>query len=301
MQRDHRGVLLLAAEAAAGLRLDDHRQLAAHLERPLHGLVDVVRALQRAVDGDAAILARHRDHGLVLDVELLLVADPVGPLDHHVRPGHGRRRIAAFDGVLGELVLALERVEDRRQSLGPQAEVVTRLAHRRPIGCRDQRHRLGLVADLAAHRHQHRLVVVDQADHVLARDVVGGHDHDSAPVEGVIQVDPQQPGMRLGGADGGAVPGTGEDEVVRVHGQAGQLLRALAAKRCAAGPSPSRRIRGQDQRLGGRVRRQAAGGAPRTLHPCIVARRWWSLGPGACLADLEQVAVRIAEEGTRLP
>ena len=129
MQRDDRRVLLLAAEAAAGLRLHDDRQLVAHLQRPLHRLVDVVRALQRAVDGDAAVLARDGDHRLVLDVQLLLVADPVGALDHQLGGGHCRGRIATRDRVVGELVLRLQRIEHGRQALG--AEGTWRRASRR--------------------------------------------------------------------------------------------------------------------------------------------------------------------------
>ena len=78
MERDDARVLLLAAEPAAGLGLHHDGELVAHAQRALHRLVDVVRALERAVDGDTPVLARDGDHRLVLDVELLLVADPVG-------------------------------------------------------------------------------------------------------------------------------------------------------------------------------------------------------------------------------
>ena len=69
----------------------------------------------------------------------------------------------------------------------------------------------------------------------------------------------------------------------------------------AAGPSARCRVGRQDQRLRGRIGRQGARGAPRTLHRCIVARRWRALGPGSCLADLQQMAVRVTEEGARFP
>jgi hypothetical protein len=72
---------LLAAEPAAGLGLDDLGLGVVEAERPLHRLVDVVGALEAAVDRDAAVLARDRDHRVVLDVELLLVTDAVRALE----------------------------------------------------------------------------------------------------------------------------------------------------------------------------------------------------------------------------
>ena len=82
MEGEDRGVLLLAAEAAAGLRLDHLGLRVGQQERAAERLVDVVRALERAVDGHSAVVAGHGDHRVVLDVQLLLVADPVLAFDH---------------------------------------------------------------------------------------------------------------------------------------------------------------------------------------------------------------------------
>ena len=57
---DDRRELLLAAEPAAGLGLDDPRLRVVDAEAALERRVDVVRALERAVDGDAAVLASGR-------------------------------------------------------------------------------------------------------------------------------------------------------------------------------------------------------------------------------------------------
>ena len=164
MERDDRGVLLLAAEPAAGLRLDDLRLLVRQVECPLQRLVDVVRALERAVDRHAAVVARDGDHRVVLDVELLLVADAIGPLEDDVGLVEPGVEVAARDLVVGEHVVALERVEDRRRE-APSATVIASrgLAQRRPIGRGDQRQRLGVVPDLAADRHEDGLVVADEA------------------------------------------------------------------------------------------------------------------------------------------
>ncbi len=60
VQGDHRRVLLLAPESAAGLGLDDARLPVVDGQTALERGVDVVRALERAVDGDPAIARRAR-------------------------------------------------------------------------------------------------------------------------------------------------------------------------------------------------------------------------------------------------
>ncbi len=112
VDREDRRVFLLAPEPATRLRLDDLRLLVVELERALQRLVDVVRALERAVDGDPAVLPGHRDHRVVLDVELFLVADPVRPLEDEVGIGEAFVQVARGDLVMGEDVVADERVED---------------------------------------------------------------------------------------------------------------------------------------------------------------------------------------------
>ncbi len=149
------------------------------------------------------------------------------------------------------------------------------LVERGAVGCRDERAGLRLVPDLAADRDEHRLVVVDQADDVLAGDVVGGDDDDALPVERVVEVDAEQARVRLRRADGRAEPGAGKDEVVRVLRLAGELGRPLAAqRRGGARTSGRRRVGGDDERGGvrcGDARRQGADGQARALHRCILA------------------------------
>ena len=127
--------------------------------------------------------------------------------------------------------------------------MAARLAERGAIRRGDERAGLRLVSDLATDRHEHRLVVVDQADDVLARDVIGGDDDDALPVERVVELDAEQARVRLRRADGGAEPRAGEDEVVRVLRLAGELGRPLAAQRSGrAGTSRRRRIGRDDER-----------------------------------------------------
>ena len=102
---DHRRVLLLAAEAAARLGLHDHRLLGRQPQRPPERLVDVVGALQRAVDGDPAVRPWHADHGLVLDVELLLVTDSVLAFDDQVGRREAGVDVAVEQVEMGELLL----------------------------------------------------------------------------------------------------------------------------------------------------------------------------------------------------
>ncbi len=121
--------VLLSAEAAASLRLGDDSLCVTQVERALERRVDVVGALHGTGDGDAAVRPWLGDHGLVLDVELLLVADAVLARDDERGLREGSLGVAAADLIGGELLCRVERVEDRRQRLG--ARLMRRLASRR--------------------------------------------------------------------------------------------------------------------------------------------------------------------------
>ena len=79
----------------------------------------------------------------------------------------------ALDGVVRELVVRLRSGSNTAGSRSVRSVTWrARLAERRAVGRGDERARLRLVPDLAADRHEDRLVVLDEADDVLARDVV---------------------------------------------------------------------------------------------------------------------------------
>ena len=162
--------------------------------------------------------------------------------------GEAGLHVPAADLVRRELLGRDERVEDRLEPLGPQADPAARLTEQGAVGCREERHRLGVVADdLAGER---RLVGLDGADDVLAGDVLGGEHDDLRPVEARIELDAEEAGVRLGGADRGAVPGARIDEVVRVERGAGQLVGPLAPQRGRRRSAEGRKGR----RPGGRMR-----------------------------------------------
>ena len=196
VDREQRGIVLLAAEPAARLLLDDDDAGAVEAERALQRRVDVVRALERAVDDHPAVVARDRDHRLGLQVQLLLVTGPVGSLEHQVGAREARLQVTLDD--LERLAghRRRERIEHRRQRLGPEADGVPRRPGERAVRRGDQRHRLRHVADLVG--DERGLVVRDGRDHVVARDVRRRDDHDAGPVEGGVEVDPEQPRVGLG-------------------------------------------------------------------------------------------------------
>ncbi len=135
VQPDDRGELLLAAEATAGLGLDDAGGLIVEAQTALQGRVEVVRALQRARNGDAATVGGFGDHRVVLDVQLLLVTDAVLALEDDVGAGEGGLDVGPrFDRVLGERVVRLERIEDAGQLRRPRQRPVSRLAQGRLVG-----------------------------------------------------------------------------------------------------------------------------------------------------------------------
>ena len=204
---------------------------ACQAERSLERLVDVVRALQRAVDDDPAVLAGHGDHRVVLDVQLLLVADPVGALDDQVGGGEPRVKVVgrepSYEAKTWSDAIG---VEDRRQGLCPRLDPALEPPQRLLVRRGEQRDRLRVVPDLASDRDEDRLVVLDRRDDVVARDVGGGRDDDLRPVDVGVELDRDQLRVGLGGADGDAVPGAGEDQVVGVLGGAGELRRTSRSR-----------------------------------------------------------------------
>ena len=250
----HGRVLLLAAEAAAGLGLDDADLRDRERERAGEGGMDVVRALQRARDGDAAVRGRDGDHRLGLDVDVLLGPHPVLALDHQVGLAEPGVEVAPGDLVAGERLLGSEEVQDGRQRLGAQVDRGAGRARRRRVGRRDQGHGLGVVPDLVG--DEGRLVVVHQVDDVLAGDVGSRDDHDPRPVEGRVAVDAQEARAGLGRPDGQPVPGA-----VDVRGRRCSARRPSpwpgrrgGARRCRSGRSS----RGRCATAAARVKRQTA-------------------------------------------
>ena len=204
------------------------------------------------MDRHLAVLTRDRDHRVVLDVQLLLVPDPILPFEDHVRGGEAGVEVAVGDLVAGEEMVRGLRIEDRRQRLGDQPDVGLEPADRLAIGSRQERDGFGVVADLAAHGDEDGLVLLDRADEVLAGDVGGGHDHDLRPVHVGVQLDGDKARARLGRADRRPVPGAGENQIVGILGGTRELARALAATGEADGTAGGRGASLEDERIGGR-------------------------------------------------
>jgi hypothetical protein len=235
---DERRIVFLPAESAARDHLDDGELIVGDVQQLLQRLVDVERALHRAVDGDAAVRARDGADRLRLDVHLLLVADLVRAFDDLVRAGERLaqpvRRL--LDVILLERLLRLQRIEKWPQRLDFEPDVLQRLFELFPILAGQQRHRLFAMADEVV--RQHRLVHLDERDDVLAGDVGGGDPGDPGPVVSGIEVDLQQ--LRVGhfGADGGAPELAVEGEIVEVARPAAHFVRAVLARGRAADGRP---------------------------------------------------------------
>ena len=181
-------------------------------------------------------VARHGDHRVVLDVQLLLVADAVGALDHQVRLREARLDVAR--GRPRSAANCWSRPAGRRRPAAARSAGGSRRASRhagRPIGCREQCHGFGVVPD--PRRREDRLVGLDGADDVLAGDVLRRHDHDAGPVEPRVELHAEEPGVRLGRADRGAVPGAGNHDVVACRARRRSACRV---PRAAAGPATLR-------------------------------------------------------------
>ncbi len=230
MARQDRGIVFLAAETAAGDDLDHRHPRVVEAEQPLQRAVHVERALHRSVDGHAAVGPRHRSDGLRLDVHLLLVADAVGALDDAMR---AERRGQPFGRLLNPIRLEEvgreQRIEHRRQLLDLHPNVQQRLFQLLAVGAGDERDRLLAVAhDFGS---EHRLVVLDEVDDVVARDVRRGDAHDVRPIERRVPDDgadlpvrhlrPHRPPPQL----------VRKGQVVEVPCAARHLVRAVLARR----------------------------------------------------------------------
>ena len=175
---------------------------------------------------------------------------PVGALEDEVGARKARVQVA-----LGDLERLAgrrcgERIEDRGQRRGPEVDGVAGGPGERGVRRSDQRHGLRDVADLV--RDQRRLVVHDQRDHVVARDVGRRDDDDLRPVEGGVEVDARA-AWRGARWTRTVTPyhAPGDGQVVREARGAGQLVRTLAPERradVASGCSPeSRRSHAHDR------------------------------------------------------
>ena len=104
-------------------------------------------------------------------------------------------------------------------------------AERGPVRRGDQRERLGVVLDLAADRHEDRLVRLIEltmfSPGMSAAVTTTTFDQSKAGIE----VEGHEAGVRVGRADGAPVPGAREDEVVGVLRGAGELPGPLAPER----------------------------------------------------------------------
>ena len=202
---DDRGVVLLAAEAPARLRLDDAHLLVGKAQQPHQGLVHVVRALERAVDRHP-VGGRDGDDAVRLDVDVLLAAGAVLALDHEVGLGEAAGEVALLDRDL---------LEDPRRSLGvedgrsrPVLEAHLGRAQRVAVLVGEEEDRLLGVAHLAF--DEVGLVVLDERDDVAAGDVAVIDDGEAGAVE--VEVDGRHlaaPGSWRGSCARAASPGSG--------------------------------------------------------------------------------------------
>ena len=88
------------------------------------------------------------------------MADAVLALDDELGLREARVDVALGQREMRELLLRLERIEDRRQQLGAEPDALLGGAERFAIRGGEQRDRLGVMADLV--RGEHRLIVGDE-------------------------------------------------------------------------------------------------------------------------------------------
>jgi hypothetical protein len=222
MGGDHARILFLAAEAAARLGLDDADVLDRAAEQHLERLQDVVGTLERAIEREPRAL-RHGDDAVRLDVDVLLGAGRVRAFDHHVRAREAALQIPLLDQDVLEHLLGALGIEERLLALvvDPDAcghERLTTLVGEQENGLRRVPH------DAV---HEAGLVLLDQRDRVLARDVAVIDHREAGGVE--AQGHPGDPAAGDRGADGAADEHAREAQVIRVLRGPGGPIHALLA------------------------------------------------------------------------
>src|SRR5258705_424732 len=190
----------------------------------------VIGALQGADDLDPASWLRERDGSLWFDIQLLLKADLEGPLDHlDILPTLQSLLNLAFldfDSAVG-LGGPID-IQNRLQRLVLDADRPLGGGQGRAVGSGDQQDRLLAMADFAC--RQGGLIVADQLDDVITRDVLSGDDYDLRPVEAGIECDGAHTTPRDARSDSLAVPRPGDDEVVGVAGAPRHLVAPLPSQ-----------------------------------------------------------------------
>ena len=163
-----------------------------------------------------------------LDVDVLLVADPVLAFDNLVGEAEAGLDVALADGDRLEDLGRVQRIEHRLGRLVLDVDVGRDQAL--PIRMREQQDRLRVVPDHPL--GQARLIVDDERDDVAPWDVAVIDDGEPGLVEQEVHRADAPAGDRR--PDGPPVQHSREDEVVDVSRRPGDSLHAVAARDVAA-------------------------------------------------------------------
>ena len=212
--RDDGGIILFAAECAAGFSLDDANLVIGQIEDGTQSFENVVRALQRAPHRDAALRAVLRDHALVLDVKMFLRAGAVLALDDVRRASPRGIYVAFFEQENFEqivrapddhiLPLALFNGEDGRQRFVFDLHRADGFAQFVLVGMREEQDRLFAMIHFAV--GEAGLIGDDELDAIFAGNVGGGNDRELAPVDAAVKCNGANQPARNCTAHRGAVP-----------------------------------------------------------------------------------------------
>src|SRR5882762_5423667 len=234
VNRDDRGILFLAPESAPGLGLDHDRLFVAERQRSLQRAMHVVGTLQRPDDLDPAPGLRDRDGTLRLDVELLLEADLERSLNYldilQTIENFVNLALTDLDRAVG-LSGPID-IKDRLQRLVLDGDRTLGGGQGLAVRSGNEEDRLLAVADLLG--RERRLIVADQLNDVVARDVAGAHDRDLCKIEAGIVGDRADAPPGDARADRLAVPRAVDDEIVSVARAPRDLVASFAPRNGAS-------------------------------------------------------------------
>ena len=239
MRGNHRGIIFLASERAASLRLDHANLLRGQIKDAQQRLVYVVRTLHRTPDGEAIGLRPIRDDTVVLNVELLLRAGMVFACDNvrcslprgiHVALFHQE---ALDDVVLAPhnrlLPLALLDGKNGRKRFVVNLHRGHGFVQPRLVRVRQQHYRFFGMIHLRF--DEHRLVVIhDQRNAIFPRNVLRGDDHELVPRDAGAEANVLDNAACNVAAHCGSMPHTGQCHVVDITRAPRHLADSFLAK-----------------------------------------------------------------------
>src|ERR1700676_3548745 len=237
MGRDHGGIFFFTSERASGFHLHHADLLFRKAAQDHQRFMNVVWTLQGTPDRDAVLLAEGRNYSIVFDIQLLLRAGEIVTLDDECGFLPYVIDVAFFHQIGFEnivitpddrgMLFALFYGVNRGKSFVLDGDGIDGLAEFVRVSMGQKKDRLFLMIYRFA--CQAGLIVQDQGDTVLARNIFGRYNAEFVPRNFRTKGNLLYPAARDAGTDRGSIEHAGHFYVVNVACRSGGLVPAFLA------------------------------------------------------------------------